>query len=79
MDDSCDFCNSCDSCVGCYDCKNLVNGFRCSNIKLSKKDDSRFWIFNKEVTREEWDKRYDLGYSEENKVCDKCGQEIKEC
>ena len=75
---SCDSCDSCNFCEGCYNCKNLVNGFRCVNVKLSKKDENRYWIFNKEVTEEEWDKRYDLGYEEKIEICDKCGQEIKQ-
>ncbi len=58
---SCDFCNSCDSCKLCYSCKNLVNGFMCINLKLDKKDKSKYWIFNKEVTKEEWDKRFSIG------------------
>ena len=57
-DNSCKFCNFCNS---CYSCKNLVNGFMCINLKLEKKDTSKYWIFNKEVTKEEWDKRFNLG------------------
>ncbi len=72
--DSCNACNACNSCVGCFNCKNLVNGFRCVGIKLAKKDSSKYWIFNKEVTKKEWDKRYSLGYEE--KVCDKCNQPL---
>ena len=45
----------------------------CINLKLEKKDESKFWIFNKEVTEKEWDNRWDIGKPE---VCDKCGQEI---
>jgi len=47
----------------------------CSKVKLAKKDESKYWIFNKEVTKEEWYKRWDLGFTEK-KVCSKCGQEI---
>jgi hypothetical protein len=71
-------CEYCENCVGCYNCKNLVNGFRCINVKLSKKDKNRYWIFNKEVTREEWDKRYEMEYKEEKKVCDKVDKDLSE-
>ena len=70
--DSCTYCTSCSFCEGCYDCKNLVNGFRCSKVKLLIKDKNRYWIFNKEVDKAEWDKRYELGFEE--KVCSKCGK-----
>jgi len=33
----------------------------CINLKLNKKDKSKYWIFNKEVTKEEWDKRFKIG------------------
>jgi len=62
--DSCYFCNSCDYCDYCYSCKsceNLVNGFMCINLKLKKKNKKKYWIFNKEVTKKEWDKRYEIG------------------
>ena len=70
-------CNYCNYCIGCYECVNLVNGFRCSKVKLAKKDKNRYWIFNKEVGKEEWAKRYDLKVVEKEEVCSKCGQEIK--
>jgi len=38
----------------------------CSKIKLAKKDESKYWIFNKEVTEEEWDNRFELGFNEKN-------------
>jgi len=63
---SCDFCYFCDSCYfcdfcnSCKSCENLVNGFMCINLKLKKKDKTKYWIFNKEVTKKEWDKRYEL-------------------
>lgn len=57
-------CYSCDSCDFCYSCKNLVNGFMCVSLKLKKKDKNKYWIFNKEVTKEEWDKRFDIGLEE---------------
>ena len=66
--DSCDYCYSCIRCVFCYYCENLVNGFMCVNLKLNEKDDKRYWIFNKEVTKEEWGNRHKLGYSEKKKV-----------
>jgi hypothetical protein len=62
--DYCDYCNSCDSCDSCDSCKkceNLVNGFMCINLKFQKKDSEKYWIFNKEVTKEEWNNRYNLG------------------
>ena len=58
---SCDSCKSCDFCKSCDSCKNLVNGFMCINLKLKKKNKKKYWIFNKEVTKEEWDKRYEIG------------------
>ena len=57
----CDYCDSCNFCDYCYSCKNLVNGFMCINLNLDKKDDSKYWIFNKEVTKEEWDNRFNIG------------------
>ena len=33
----------------------------CINLKLKEKDDSKYWIFNKEVTKEEWDNRFEIG------------------
>jgi len=49
----------------------------CSKIKLSKKDENKYWIFNKEVTEEEWNKRFELEVIEKPKVCSKCKQELK--
>ena len=71
---SCDYCESCDYCFGCYGCVNVVNGFRCSKVKLAKKDENRYWIFNKEVTNEEWDNRYSLEVIEKADVCPTCGK-----
>ena len=48
----------------------------CSNIKLLKKDKNKFWLFNKEVSENEFKDSFQLGFTEKNKVCDKCGQEI---
>jgi hypothetical protein len=31
----------------------------CKNLKLKEKDETKFWIFNKEVNKEEWDKRFE--------------------
>ena len=59
--DYCYFCNSCDYCDYCNSCENLINGFHCINLKLKEKDKNKFWIFNKEVTKEEWDNRFDIG------------------
>ena len=59
----CNYCNSCkncDSCNSCEFCENLVSGFMCINLKFEKKDKSKYYIFNKEVTKEEWDNRYSL-------------------
>ncbi len=60
--DSCDYCNFCNY---CNYCKNLVNGFMCINLKLKEKDPSKYWIFNKEVTKEEWNNRFKIGRKEE--------------
>jgi hypothetical protein len=32
----------------------------CYGLKLKKKDPSKFWIFNKEVSKKEWDNRYSI-------------------
>ena len=54
----CNWSNGCDGCYGCNGCENLVNGFMCFKLKLKKKDKTKYWIFNKEVSKEEWDKRF---------------------
>ena len=33
----------------------------CKNLNLEKKDENKFWIFNKEVTKKEWDNRFKFG------------------
>jgi hypothetical protein len=33
----------------------------CINLKLKKKDPEKYWIFNKEVSKKEWDKRWEMG------------------
>ena len=61
---SCDSCNSCSLCYSCYSCdscKNLVNGFMCINLKLKEKDSTKYWIFNKQVSKEEWAQRFEIG------------------
>ncbi len=58
---SCDDCDYCDSCEFCDYCKNLVNGFMCINLKFEEKDINKFWIFNKEVTEDEWKNRFSIG------------------
>jgi hypothetical protein len=32
----------------------------CINLKFDKKDKNKYWIFNKEVTKEEWNNRFNL-------------------
>ena len=59
--DSCNSCKSCDFCYSCNFCENVVNGFMCINLKLDKKYKTKYWIFNKEVTKEEWDNRFEIG------------------
>ena len=44
------------------------------NLKFDKKDKSKYWIFNKEVSKEEWGKRWDIGKPD---ICSKCGQPSK--
>jgi hypothetical protein len=39
-------------------------------MKFEKKDKSKYWIFNKEVTKDVWDKRMDI----EMPKCSKCGR-----
>jgi len=31
----------------------------CNNLKLEKKDKTKFWMHNKEVTKKEWDRRFE--------------------
>jgi len=45
-------------------------------VKLAKKNENRYWIFNKEVTKEEWNKRYYLEIIEKEEICSKCGQPL---
>jgi len=49
------------NCNSCNSCENLVNGFMCINLKLKKKDPSKYWIFNKQVSKREWNNRWDIG------------------
>ena len=70
--DSCDYCNSCDY---CKKCSNLVNGFMCINLKFEEKDKTKFWIFNKEVSKEEWNKRWDIGKPQK---CETCGHILED-
>ena len=58
--DFCDYCKSCNFCKFCDSCKNLVNGFMCINMKFDEKDNTKYWIFNKEVTKKEWKNRFNL-------------------
>ena len=30
----------------------------CINLKLKKKNEKKYWIFNKKVTKKEWDNRF---------------------
>ena len=32
----------------------------CMGLTLTEKDKTKYWIFNKEVTKEQWDKRYSI-------------------
>ena len=62
---SCDSCYHCDYCDSCYSCENLVNGFMCFGLKFDKKDNTKYWVFNQEVTKREYEKaRYkrDINY-----------------
>lgn len=72
----CDYSNYCESCdysISCNFCKNLVNGFMCINLRFDKKDNSKYWIFNKEVTKEEWANRWNIG----EELKSKYEQEVK--
>jgi len=33
----------------------------CINLKLKKQNIKKYWMFNKEVSKEEWDKRFEIG------------------
>ena len=46
----------------------------CINLKFNKRDESKYWIFNKEVSKEEWDNRYDIGKPE---VCSECRRPLE--
>ena len=75
----CDSCEYCEYCKYCFGCTNLVNGYMCIKLKLAIKDENKYWLFNKEVTKEEFDNRYELGFTEDkvcDKVCDKCGHKL---
>lgn len=54
----CDSCTDCIFCEFCVSCENLVNGFMCINLHLKEKNSTKYWIFNKEVTKKEWDNRW---------------------
>ena len=71
----CGYCDYCDSCDFCDSCKNLVNGFMCINLKFDKKDKAKYWIFNKEVSKAEWIKRFDIG---KQKICSECGKPLEQ-
>jgi len=32
----------------------------CVNLKFEKKEKEKYWIFNKEVTKEEWENRFKI-------------------
>jgi len=36
----------------------------CINLKFEKKDDTKYWIFNKKVSKKKWDKRFQIGKDE---------------
>jgi hypothetical protein len=33
----------------------------CINLKFEKKDENKYWIFNREVSKEEFEKRWEIG------------------
>ena len=39
----------------------------CINLKFEEKDKKKYWIFNKEVTKEEWENRFNIGKEEAKK------------
>ena len=45
----------------------------CINLRFDKKDNSKYWIFNKEVTKEEWANRWNIG----EELKSKYEQEVK--
>jgi hypothetical protein len=36
----------------------------CVNLKFKKKDKNKYWIFNKEVSKEQWDNRFKIQQEE---------------
>ena len=48
----------------------------CINLKFKKKDESKFWIFNKEVTKEEWDNKWKIG-KDAGEIDSLAGEELK--
>jgi hypothetical protein len=36
----------------------------CINLKFKEKDKNKYWIFNKEVTKEEWDNKFKIKQEE---------------
>jgi len=47
----------------------------CINLKFEEKDKTKFWIFNKEVSKEEWNKRWDIGKPQK---CETCGHILED-
>jgi len=43
----------------------------CSGLKLKKKDKSKYWIFNKEVSKKKWENRYRIKKEVKNEKEDK--------
>lgn len=33
-----------------------MNGWMCEGLNFEKKDETKYWKFNKEITKEEWEK-----------------------
>lgn len=58
--DECEDCRDCRNCEDCRGCGNVVNGFMCYGLKLEKQDKTKYWMFNKEISKKEWDKRFEI-------------------
>lgn len=53
---NCDYCDSYYSCYYYDSCNDAGNGSFCYNLKLEKKDKTKYWLLNKEITKEEFEK-----------------------
>ena len=51
----CHDCTLCYNCTKCIYCTNLINGLLCKRLYLTDIDKNKYWLLNKEVSREEFE------------------------